>query len=196
MLKHTTGLRPHGLTVRLVLVVLGGVEVPVAHSIIEASRWLPHLWSLQLFTKVPRTDMFCTMWVFLNRETDEKQETAGCRGYSGCFLPDWTHPKCISSAEGVPDGPLHQLWRIMRLKTSVPRRMSTRPGTPKSWSAKQSPVRCFHRGLEGTGNAGKGAVILGSTTTSTPQSWWGDLIYLLRRNPGDSKGNCVWWGMV
>ena len=77
--------------------------------------------------------------------TVDKQETTCCGGYSGHVVQDTTHPKRVSSAEGVPDGPLRWLCRVMQLKASSPRRMPTGPGTSKTKSARQSPVRCFNR---------------------------------------------------
>ena len=73
------------------------------------------------------------------------------------------------------------------LKASGPRRKSTGPGKLKSWSARQSPVRCFQWGLNGSGNCGKGAVILGSTIASTPQSWWGRFLFPLWHNSETPK---------
>ena len=139
--------------------------------------WLPHLQSLELFSKVPCTCMFRTMWVFLNHEMNEKQETAGCHGYSGCVLPARPYPKCVTNAKGILDGPLRWPCRNMQLKTSAARRMSTGPETlkPQSATCRRSQVKCFHQGLKATGNAGKRSVILGSTTASTLQSWWGYL---------------------
>ena len=105
--------------------------------------------------------MFRTMWVFLNRETHEKQEPLAIEDTLGVYYLRGLTRSASQAPKGVLDGPLLRPCSIMRLKTSAPRRMPTRPGTP---------ITSFHRGLKGTGNAGKGAVILGSTTASTTQS--------------------------
>ena len=62
--------------------------------------------SLELFSKVPHADMLRMLLIFLNRKTDQKQETTGFWGYSECVLPERTHPRCISNTEGVLNGPL------------------------------------------------------------------------------------------
>ena len=113
--------------------------------------------------------MFSSMWIFLTCEMDEKQETAGYCGYSRCALPERTQAKWISSAEGAPDGPLCWLCRIMRLKNLHPgehqlglecRNLDQLGGV---WSGVSIQDR-KGPGLKGTGNAGKGAIILRSTT--------------------------------
>ena len=107
--------------------------------------------------------------------------------------------KRISSAEGVLDGSLHRPWSKMWLKAWTPRRTSTGPWTPKTKLARQSLVRCLQRVLNGTGNTGKWTVVLGSTTASTPQSWWGcflqyllyDLSQRLQRTQRCAMRDCV-----
>ena len=141
-------------------------------SINEALKRLPHFCSLELFFNVPRTDMFRTMWVFLIRERDEEQETVCYPGYSGCVLPEMTHPKHISSAERVPVGLSTCRVGLYRWKHLHPEeRQSSQEH--RNRSARRSPVRCFQRQSKGTRNAGKGAVILGCTSASIPYSSWG-----------------------
>ena len=191
-LKHSAGLRPQDLIVRPVHVVLGRVEgagymVPVTHF---------HCWGLEVITtppkpgnvfQVPCTDMFSMMWVFLNH--GDRRET-GNRLLSWilrvCFIiqdPPEARLKCWRGSGWATPWPL----RSMRLETSAPRRTSTGPGTPKSQSARQSPVRCFQRGWNVTGYVGKGGVTLGSTNASIPQCLWGHLLSSLQCNPESPK---------
>ena len=155
-------LSPNSLTVKLVLVVLSGVEG--AGYMMLVTNF--HRWGLEVSTThlkpwivfrslVQSCSARCGhSWIV---DTDEKQETACCHGYSGCVLQDRTPKACFKRRRDSGWTTLLAV-KDMSLKTSAPRRTSTGPGTTKSLSARQSPVRCFHRGLRGTRNTGKGAV--------------------------------------
>ena len=78
LLKHFVSLRLHGLTVRLVLGRVEGASYMVLFTHFNC-------WGLEVITtplkpwivfQVPCTDMFSTMWVFLNR--GDRWETGNC----------------------------------------------------------------------------------------------------------------------
>ena len=59
------------------------------------------------------------------------------------IVPLSTQPNSVSSATGVPVGPVRRPFSKTSTKMSTPSRMSTRPGSPKLGSAKGRSEICF-----------------------------------------------------
>ena len=82
-------------------------------------------------------------------------------------MPANTHPKQVSNTDGVPEGSNRRPLSTARLKTPATSCKSTFPGVPKSESANEMFIRCFHLRLKAIRCDGRTDVILGSTKAST-----------------------------
>ena len=112
-----------------------------------------------------------------NKRRDSTGSVSGC-GYLYGWHQQAPHQNRVWKADGNPEGPLHCLSNIVRLKTSAPRSRSTLPAVPKSGSARWILDKCFRLWLNGTGQDGR---------------WWWPWAALPHPLSESFHDDLIWW---